>query len=90
MPDSCQPFSAVDFSHTDCKKKVLLLGSRAHLVSIVCVGWGFQYILDSTARKLRQEEWLSKGPSKEGLLSKAPVRKICFVKVRQEDVPSEE
>ena len=32
MPDSCQPYSAVDFNHTDCKKKVLLLGSRAHLV----------------------------------------------------------
>ena len=32
MPDSCQPFSAVDFNHTDCKKKVLLLGSRAHPV----------------------------------------------------------
>ena len=33
MPDSCQPYSAVDFNHTDCKKKVLLLGPRAHLVS---------------------------------------------------------
>ena len=32
MPDSCQPYSAVDFNHTDCKKKVLLLGPRAHLV----------------------------------------------------------
>ena len=32
MPDSCQPYSAVDFNHTDCKKKVLLLGSQAHLV----------------------------------------------------------
>ena len=35
MPDSCQPYSAVDFNHTDCKKKVLLLGSRAHLVFFV-------------------------------------------------------
>ena len=32
MTDSCQPFSAVDFDHTERKKKVLLLGSRAHLV----------------------------------------------------------
>ena len=32
MIDSCQPFSAVDFDHTERKKKVLLLGSRAHLV----------------------------------------------------------
>ena len=35
MPDSCQPYSAVDFNHTDCKKKVLLLGPRAHLVFMI-------------------------------------------------------
>ena len=30
--EKIQPFSAVDFNHTDCKKKVLLLGSRVYLV----------------------------------------------------------
>ena len=45
MPDSCQPFSAVDFNYTDCKKKVLLLGSRAHLILILFYYIGGYYCI---------------------------------------------
>ena len=44
MPDSCQPFSAVDFNHADCKKKVLLLGSRAHLVQQTNIAGLFNHL----------------------------------------------
>ena len=60
MPDSCQPYSAVDFNHTGCKKKVLLLGSRAHLVLHMVVAPNKSPLLNIGNMKFKRLEWPKK------------------------------
>ena len=84
MPDSCQPFSAVDSNHTDYKKKVLLVGSRAHLVFLFLVGIVNRHRQECTQARSRLNEGADFGrkePSSNEQLEQQCLNTFAFVPV---------